>query len=91
MFPAVVCDLCVCVCVHSWPSLCPVVQDRSLADVYSCEYVIDGQQLGYVGQWMYAKLVCEREMVVSAPFALFTASDSDKNVVLFQYLPDCEA
>lgn len=54
-------------------------------EVYACDYVIDGQQLGFVGEEGIIK-----NGAVSQNAMLSTASDSDQNLVLYQYQPDCK-
>ena len=51
-------------------------------DVYANEYMIDGTQMGIVGKklntlWYY-----------SLPYLHYAVSDSDQNLIIYQYQPE---
>lgn len=54
-------------------------QDPHPMEVFSCDYLVDGNQIGYIGKWSINNLI---------KLLLFLVSDSDKNLLLFQYQPE---
>lgn len=73
-------------------TLSQISKDQYPSEIYACDFMIDGQQLGFIGKKMHQFHKKMLQYTGNKLFSSFSvASDSDQNLVLYHYQPESKS